>query len=140
MSRAAAQMSQQRFLVLYRHVQFLQNWFAVPTHCRSASICSPDIEKDNWWLWISRYGLVGTFRVLERELTQFRVAYPTGGVRPFHRKSTCLLQFTSKPNVAQSWSRHTPYSGVNETLELPPSGRRNYTQELGVGSFRMNPF
>ena len=43
---------------------------------------------------------------------------PHGGVRPFHRKSTCIRQLTSGPYVVQIWSRTTPESGPNESLVL----------------------
>ena len=35
----------------------------------------------------------------------FSCAYPHGGVRPFHQKSTCLTQITLGPYVVQIWSR-----------------------------------
>jgi hypothetical protein len=34
--------------------------------------------------------------------------YPHGGVRPFHQKSTCLTQSTSRPYVVQILSRYPP--------------------------------
>jgi len=52
-------------------------------------------------------------------------AYPHGGVRPFHQKSTCHAQLTLEPYVVQTWSRNTPESGPNETfvLHLVDGGR-----------------
>ena len=37
-----------------------------------------------------------------------------GGVRLFHRKSTCITRFILGRYVVQIWSRNTPESGPNE--------------------------
>jgi len=42
---------------------------------------------------------------------------PHGGLRPNHQKSSCLTQLTFCPYVVQIWSRSTPESWRNETLQ-----------------------
>ena len=72
---------------------------------------------------------------LRRETSVIRMAFPYsphnrydmyahGGVRPFHEKSTCTTQLTSRPYVVQIWSRNTPNFGPNETrVAYRASGR-----------------
>ena len=76
---------------------------------------------DDHWEILTVQRMAGVCQVLAHLLpspvnkTGTLGAYPHGGLRPFHQKSTCLTQLTPGPCVVHFWSRNTPAAGENET-------------------------
>ena len=57
-------------------------------------------------------------------------AYPHGGARPFHPKSTCITQLTLGPYVEPIWSRNTLELRGDEARVLHREG--SLLQQRGV--------
>ena len=67
-------------------------------------------------------------------------AYPHGGARPFHRKSTCLTQLTLGPNLVHIWSRNPRmWQDCGHPCESNTSGNNNLLLLQQLRTFVMDP-
>ena len=63
----------------------------------------------------------------EETIELLKLSLPHGGVRPFHRKSTCPTKSTLGPDVVQRWSRYCGFPVERNPRDPPeflPAGER----------------